>query len=123
MPHKNVTHKAIVEKENQISGLQEAIDRLRIYGQARNDRTVKKLLDEVRINCKRAMKNKDDALSTGTDAGAREAMLWLGHEKAFKFILTAVENADDEIKEYRARIKQHESELAGLRKKRGVSAE
>jgi hypothetical protein len=117
MPHRDIDPAAIKEKELELIRIHKAIERLRIYHQAKDDKTVQKLLEEVRVLCKNAIASKDDAIEKNATWAAG---IWRGEERAYKYILESFTNAEREIEGYRERARQCEIALRKLREtKRG----
>lgn len=117
MPHKVVDKKEIEKVKEEIGRLTKAIDRLRIYSHAKDNATIKSILNEVKVVRASAVRRKDAALENFSEAGAREATHWHGYELGLNYLVDSFESSDEQIKEYLERRKRLERHLETLRTK------
>lgn len=117
MPHKTVNKAEITKIKDEIGRLTKAIDRLRVYSHAKDNETIKSVLNEVRIVRASAVRRKDAALENFTPEGSGEARHWHGYELGLSYLINTFENPDEEIKEYLERRKRLEKHLDTMRTK------
>ena len=115
MPHKIIKKSDIEKVKDEMGRLAKAIDRLRIYSNAKDNETIKTVLSEIKIVCASTIRRKNDALNNFSEQGDREARFWLGYEKGLEYLIDTFDDPESQIKEYSERRKQLESHLAKLR--------
>lgn len=121
MPHKVVSKKEVRRIEEEIAKITKAIDRVRIYSQAKDNESVKQALYEIKKVRGAIVRQKNGALDSCTEAtpnvgGHDKAVYYRGFEKGLTLLIDAFENTDEEIKHYANERRRLESYLAQLRK-------
>lgn len=120
MPHKVIKKDQITKIKDEIGRLAKAIDRLRIYSNAKDNETIKTVLGEIRVLRGGATRRKNAALKNFNETGSFEARYWNGYEDGLGYLIETFENPDNEIKEYSERRQRLEKYLAKLRAKHEV---
>ncbi len=121
MPHKVVSKKEVHRVEEEIAKIAKAIDRVRIYSNAKDNESVKLALYEVKKIRGAIVRQKNSALDSCADDTANvnakdKALYYRGFEKGLTLLIDAFENTDEEIKHYANERRRLEKYLDQLRK-------
>lgn len=121
MPHKVVSKKEVTKVEEEIARITKAIDRVRIYSNAKDNESVKLALYEIKKIRGAIVRHKNDAIDSCTQDTANtnahdKTVYYRGFEKGLALLVDAFENTEEEIKHYSSERRRLEKYLEQLRK-------